>query len=110
MAVKQIIGWFFVALGVAIILYSLYNSFQIFNGLKNAPSIFVTQESIIKNPAESSILPEEIAIQFQQYLKNVMPPSNVNQLLNLISWSIFSWILIIGGSHIANLGIKLVSK
>lgn len=109
MAVKQIICWFFVALGVAIILYSLYNSFQIFNGLKNAPSIFVTQESI-KNPAESSILPEEIAIQFQQYLKNVMPSSNINQLLNLISWSIFSWILIIGGSHIASLGIKLLSK
>ncbi len=43
-----------------------------------------------------------------EQLSKIFPPGIILKLLNIISWSVFAWILIFGGGKIALLGIKML--
>ena len=115
---QKIIGLILLILGIAIIAYILWYSFNIFTAKISPPEIFkTTTESNDNIPAPSLNLQglgidlEKLAgEQIQKQIESVMPMNAVPRLLNLISWSILAGIFILGGSQIANMGINLIKK
>jgi len=114
---NKTIGWILFLLGLMIIFYSLYFSYNIFTAKKTAPEIFKIKEVSIQ-PAQSvkqtknqdiqAQMEKMISQQIGEQLKAMLPADFLPKLLNLISWSIFAGILILAGSHISSLGIKLI--
>ena len=103
---KKLLGWVLFFLGLIIIFYSLYSSYNIFLGNDSAPEIFTIQEQREKETV-NGVSPgmEEI---IQRQLKGMIPEGSATDLLNLISWSIFAGVLIFGGAKISGLGIRLI--
>ncbi len=110
-----IIGWLLLALGVAIIFYSIFSSYNVFTAKTAAPEIFSTSEEITvqKGNNDSGILGlSEIDIQkiLGNQLKGLLPDNAISKVLNLVVWGILAWILMIAGGKIAGIGIKLLKK
>ena len=111
MITNKIAGWLLLFLGVAIIFYSLYSSFNIFTAKTAVPEIFsipLSQE--IEKEIKSGDVQAQAEEMIKGQLKEMIPVDFLPGLFNLISWSILAGILIFGGSQIANLGIKLIRK
>jgi len=108
---NKISGWVFLILGVAIILYGLYSSFNIFTNRTPAPEIFpVNQEEQQKTTGTGQDLQAQTEEMIREQIKGIIPIDFLPRLFNLISWSLLAGVLIFGGSQIANLGIKLVKN
>ena len=112
---SKIIGWLLFSIGLLIIFYGLYSSFNIFTGRSSPPRIFVfVQEetsSLEKEPLTGKIDEKEIITEMiSEQIKSIVPLNFSEKLLNLISWSIFAGILFFGGGKIAGLGIKLIKE
>lgn len=105
--IKKILGITLIILGLAVIAYGLYTSFNIFSGKAAPPEIFKT------SPPTQGAGSQDIQGQLQdmvgEQLKGLLPVNSITTLLNLISWSIFAGLLIFGGVQIAGLGIKLLN-
>jgi len=111
MTVNKIVGWFLLALGVAIIFYSLYSSFNIFTAKAPFPEIFSLEQKggteKVSSQGDTQAQMEEM---IRGQLQEMIPVDFLPKLFNLISWSLLAGLLIFGGAQIANLGIKLVKK
>lgn len=106
---KRIIGFILLILGVLMIIWGIWNSYQIFSARSAVPEIFKLEES----PEKSTVpLGEKTEEQVQQIIKEqfegMMPPEFLPKLFNLISWSIFMFILFYAGGKLSSLGIKLL--
>ena len=108
----KIIGLLLLLLGVAIILYTIYNSYQIFTAKTAAPEIF-KQFAVKLNGNQNDTgldlggnldINKIIGSQVEQLL----PTGSVTDILNLVSWSILAGIMIFGGGQVGILGIKLL--
>ena len=104
--IKRILGLSLLFLGLIIIFYSLYSSFNIFTAKTSAPEIFKTE--IVPSQKNGEGLEAQVQQMIGEQLKGMLPANSIPQLLNLISWSIFAGILIFGGTQITTLGIKLI--
>jgi len=94
--IKKTLGILLLCLGLVVIFYGLYSSFNIFTGKTAPPGIFTFKE---KESQDAQV----------QILKEILPTESLPMFLNLISWSIFAGILVFGGAQIASLGIKLLN-
>ena len=110
-------GWILLIIGLAIIFWCLYSSFNIFTAKSSPPQIFKIEEkepltplTKEKTPVTQKELQEEMEKIIGEQLKGLLPAETLPKLLNLISWSIFAGILIFGGGKISSLGIKLIKK
>ena len=105
--IKKILALTLIIIGLAVIFYSLYASFNIFTGKVGAPEIFQTP------PVTKSVGSQDIQSQLQnmisEQLKGMLPLDSITTFLNLASWSIFAGILVFGGAQISGLGIKLLN-
>jgi len=105
--IKKILGLALIIIGLAVISYGLYASFNIFSGKTAAPAIFAAP------PAQKSVESQDVQAQVQnmisEQLKGMLPVNSITTLLNLMSWSVFAGLLIFGGTQIAGLGIKLLN-
>lgn len=120
MDLTKIFGWALLSIGLAVIIFSLYSSFNIFKGRSLPPEVFKIEikaevsngvkgtQKITNQSLEDIRAQMETALQEQ--LKGIIPADSIVKLLNLISWSIFATLLIFGGGQIAGLGIKLIKK
>ena len=126
MEFKKIFGWLLLFMGLAIMFYGIYASFNIFTAKNTAPEIFVSAtagEQILPQEnaeAKGISLPfigeiptrESAQIDMQEIMgeqmKSIMPANSLPLLFNLMAWSIFAGISIFGGAQIAGLGIKLL--
>ena len=105
----KILGLVLLMLGLVLIGWTLYNSYNIFTGRAEAPEIFSVPEE--ETPVEPEELPEELPEdlsedQLMQALfadKNILP-----ETANLLIWGFLAFILIFGGGQISGLGIKLM--
>lgn len=104
--IKTFLGLALLVLGLAIIFYSLYSSFNIFTGKTEPPQVFKMQES--SQAAQSDGLQEQFQQIIQDQLKGMLPLDSISTLLNMISWSILAGVLLFGGAQISGLGIKLL--
>lgn len=109
---KKLTGWVLLLAGVAIILWGLYSSYNIFTAKVLAPEIFESKKhsTVLEEDRTGGIDEQIIQEMIGEELKGIFPPDALSQLLNLVSWSIFAGILIFGGSQLAALGIKLIKK
>ncbi len=113
MVSTKVAGWLLLLLGLAIILYSLYSSWQIFTAKVPAPEVF--ELSSVKGSGAAGDLNLEILgldIQLKKVLdsqiQQMLPSDTVPKFLNLFSWSILAGILVFGGAQVSSLGIKLL--
>jgi hypothetical protein len=114
---KNFLGWLIFSGGLAIILFALYSSWNIFTAKKLPPEIFKFEEKRLeislpkgKSLTKESNFQQNLGKIVGEQLKNLLPMENLTKILNLFSWSILAGILIFGGSQIASLGIKLLKK
>lgn len=121
MNLEKITGFVLLIGGIVLILYSLYSSAQIFSGNRTAPEIFSFPQQPKSTPLESpsgkiapGVNPEILQQEFQSIvsdqLKTLLPPEVFPKTLNLFSWSMFAGLLMLGGSQIAGIGIKLLKQ
>lgn len=94
---ERILGFFFLFLGVGIIAFALFSSFQVFTGKTVPPQIF-------------SALEQQASNILQEQLKEFIPPNTVPKILNLSVWSLFLGLLMFGGGQISGIGVKLLKK
>lgn len=113
----KIFGWGLLILGLLIICWTLYSSYNIFTGKGAVPPLFKTETEQISAQipeGQFSASPGEIQEQagkiLGEQLKAILPAETLPKTLNLIVWSILAGILIFGGSQISSLGIKLLRK
>jgi len=112
---KKVFGWFLLIIGVLIIFWGIYSSFEIFTAKRPTPEIFKVpeaQEVSIKQEKTAKDLQAQMQQQMQQVIKEelgkMMPPGFLPKLFNLISWSIFIWILVFAGGKLSFIGIRLL--
>ena len=110
---KKIFGWTLLTIGVLIIIWGIWTSFQIFTAQKPVYEIFkvpTAQESFLEK--EKGGIGAEVQEQMQQVIKEqfkeMFPPEFLVKILNLSAWWIFMMILILGGGKLAVLGITLL--
>ncbi len=108
MKLTKILGLVLLILGLAMILYTTFYSYQIFTGAILAPELFeFATPEIDTNP---NIF--DLDAQFEKIigsrLQQMIPSGSIAKIFNLASWSILAGILIFAGSQIANLGVKFL--
>lgn len=113
----RIIGFLLIIIGIVIIFSSLFITYQIFWLKKPAPQIF--QTSSLETQQEKKPLPQNLDPQerlrlesqetIKQAFKEVMPEQKVNELLNLVAFSIFIFILVVISGQMIFSGLKLMS-
>ena len=113
MILNKIIGYILLVLGLIIVFFTLYQSYNIFNDKISAPIIFKTQITQQKSKANNQLnLQEQMQEQVQKVINSqiseLLPIDTLPKILNLFSWSILAGILIFGGGQIAIIGIKLI--
>lgn len=115
MKFSKITGWVLLAIGLVVIFWALYSSYNTFTGKAAIPEIFkiekeepaLSQEDKTE-PTSQEELQKEMEEMIEKQIKEMIPPEFLAKLLNLMSWSIFAGILIFGGGRIAGIGIRLL--
>lgn len=105
-AFNRIIGYVLLLAGLLLIILPLFQTYFIFTGKAQAPQIFQV-------PAQKSVQSSsgfDIQAQVQQAVTNALPIALLDNLLNLISWTILLFIFIFGGKQLAFIGIKLIKE
>ena len=126
---KKIAGWALFVLGLLIIFWGLYSSYNIFTAKKEVPKIFKIEKTAEKEEekneekeekAESpeTLSPEQAQERAQEEMKEIMeeeiksiiPSEFISKILNLMSWAVFAGILIFGGGRVSTIGIRLIKE
>lgn len=117
MVINKFFGIILLILGLLIIFWGLYSSYNIFKGNQVLPEVFRSNEidfGLEKDDSSKTINPQDIQKQMEEtmneQLSKIIPSGSMLKLLNLISWSLFAWILIMGGGKIAIIGVKLMTS
>ena len=112
---KKIFGSILILLGLAVVFWTIFETYNIFTAQKEPPQIFemVTQTTTKGEEAEKVKSPEEKMQILQQQMiveqfQKMFPAEFSVKLLNLISWSIGTMILFFGGGKISQIGINLI--
>ena len=101
---KKFSGLFLLFLGLVVIFYSLFSSYNVFTAKAAPPEVFKMEETV----SQKSGIEGQMQDLIQEQLKGMLPAGSLSTLLNLMSWSIFAGILIFAGVNISGLGIKLI--
>ncbi len=110
---EKIIGWILLAVGIAIIAWGIFYSFNIFTGKAEPPAIFkVVATNTTTSPKGGGLvdIQGQLGNIVSEQLKGILPLDFLPKLFNLICWSIFMWILVFSSGKIADIGIKLLKK
>ena len=114
MTSKIFFGWALLLIGVFVIFWVLYFSYNIFTTKTEVPEIFKMEEQAEKtelSDKDSSLSQEEIMKEMiGEQIKEIFPYAFLSTLFNLIAWSIFAGISIFAGVQISSLGIKLIKQ
>jgi len=109
MIINKIIGYVLLAIGLAMIIFALYQSYNIFTNKTSAPVIFKVSSS--QNNSQStaiSNLQTQIQNVVDQQISQTLSPEILPKIFNLVAWSFFAFILVFAGGTIASIGIKLI--
>lgn len=104
---NKIFGLALLGLGLLVIFYSLYSSFNIFTVKTQAPEVFKPTVAAVQKSGTGDVQ-AQLQQAISEQLKGFLPISSITNILNLAAWSIFAGILIFGGAQVATLGIKLL--
>lgn len=112
MNTNKVLGFILLGLGLLIIATSIVLSWQIFTGESPVPQLFSLPEKTENNSELSVTSLEDLSKQLpsllEGQLKELLPSETIPQMLNLAAWSMFAGILLLSGSLVAGIGVKLV--
>ena len=111
---KKIFGTILIILGLVVIFFTIFETFNIFTAKKEPPKIFEAVTQIISKE-EKPKTPEEKMQALQQQIiveqfEKMFPQETALKLLNLVAWSIGAFILFTGGGKISQIGINLIKS
>jgi hypothetical protein len=116
---KKIVGWLVIFFGLLIMFLSIYYSYLYFTAKAEFPTLFkqpeIQTESLqtppqTADPASLNIDMQSLTNQaMSQAVSGMIPPDAIAKLLNMAGWSVFSFFLIVAGSYLAGIGIKLLT-
>lgn len=111
--ISKIFGYILIIIGLTIMGWTLFQSYNIFTAKTSAPLVFKTQ--VVSQNSENNKtlnLQEQLQKQMEEAVKQqigqILPAGTITDILNLISWSILAGILIFGGGQIAGIGVKMI--
>lgn len=114
---KKTIGWSLIILGLLLIAWTLFSTFNIFTGKKSAPEIFKlsalsSEEKEIMKPANLSQeeLQKEMEKMIGDQIGEIIPQEVIYKIMNLISWSVFATVLFLGGGKLSTIGIAMIKN
>jgi len=112
-AFQKIFGWTLLFAGLAIIFWTLHSSYNIFYKNQPLPRVFRIQEENASGVVSSKTglgarLEERMKKVMAEQMKEIIPPGTLENLLNVIAWSVFAGILIFGGGQVSSLGIRMM--
>jgi len=100
---RIIFGIILIILGVLLILWGVWESYNIFNAKRDVPEIFkLGEETEPSNGQIENVINEQIS--------KIIPKGQIQKMLNLASWAMFMMILVVAGGKLASIGIKLLRK
>ena len=109
---NKIIGYTLLVAGLSLIVFTLYQSYNIFMENFSAPLLFKVQVPVSSsktNGIGSSQDPQkQLNEEMSKQLNRMIPADTLPKILNLLSWSILAGIFVFSGSQIASLGIKMI--
>ena len=115
MKAANLIGWALFLLGLGLIFYSLFTSWQIFTGRSELPPAFKVVSFSVEDQGQISLgiplLDEQLNKflgQSQDRLSQLLSLAGVNRVLDLLTWTFFAGFLLFAGNLLASLGIKLI--
>jgi len=100
---NKILGVILLIMGLALILLGLYNAYTIFQGKGVLPQVFKDYSIEPIDQAQN-----EMQVMIDSQLEKVIPAGSLLKLLNLVAWSIFTWIVFMAGYKIAMIGVRLM--
>lgn len=105
-------GWMIFLTGLAVIVWTLLFSYNIFTAKTAVPEIFkiTAEKASSQKGTGAQDIQAQLETMMSEQLKGILPVDSIPKLLNLIAWSIGAFILIFGGTQIAGLGIKLIKQ
>jgi len=111
MKMEKIFGWLLLIAGILIIVWGIFNSFNIFTAKQEPPAVFkLVEEKTLPQKEKTQDLQVQMEKMIGEQLKGMLPADFLPKFLNLISWSIFMGILVFAGGQISGIGIKLLKK
>lgn len=110
---KKIFGWIILIIGILIIVWGIWTSYQIFTGQIPVYEVFTAETSNDASLAKDKInlnLPMEQQMQeiIKDQIGQIFPQETLFKFFNLSAWWIFMMILMLGGGKLANIGINLL--
>jgi len=105
METSKIIGYLLLVAGLALMIFTLYQSYSIFTG-KTLPAQVFTKPVALQ--VDETASPLDVQKQMQNALIKIIPIDFINNTLNLGSWLLLMWIMIFGGGKIADIGVKMI--
>ncbi|MFH1967961.1 MAG: hypothetical protein ABIJ84_01080 [bacterium] len=106
--VNKIIGYILLVLGLALIFWTLFQSYNIFTDKTSAPLVFKTQTEQAVGSNNSFDLASQINQAVRGQLDQILPAATITKILNLVAWSLLSFILIIAGGTVSRIGVRLI--
>ncbi|OGZ71340.1 MAG: hypothetical protein A2904_02235 [Candidatus Staskawiczbacteria bacterium RIFCSPLOWO2_01_FULL_33_9] len=110
--INKIIGYALLVAGLLLIIFTLYQSYNIFMRNSPAPLMFKVQTSVAitktNNIGDLQDLQKQLKEEVSKQISQMIPTDTLPKILNLFSWSILAGILIFGGGQIAGLGVKML--
>jgi hypothetical protein len=106
----KISGWILFFTGFFVIVFALWQSYNIVFAKAPIPDFFQAPEAAKNIPATADGQDPQILLQkaVQDQLKGLLSADLITKSLNLFVWATLALILISGGSKISDLGIKLI--
>ena len=101
----KILGYVLLVAGLLLIILPLFQTYQIFTGNAMPPQVFKMPETKIPDKNTNQF---DVQQQMQNAMLNILPVELFNNVLNLSSWLMLMFILMLGGKLLAGIGIQLI--
>lgn len=106
MSINKIIGYILLLGGLVLIMWTLFQSYNIFWGKQTPPLVFTTKTTT--QGGAGSTVSQQINQAVQEQFNQMISPDTITKILNLAVWFMAASVFILTGSTLCSLGIKLV--
>lgn len=103
---NKILGYVLLVLGLVIIAWTGWQSYNIFFGKTSAPLVFKTP--LYSASSAGNDITSQVQNAVNQQLGQVVSPDSITKIFNLSSWMLLAWIFILAGGTISKIGVKLI--
>ena len=108
MAFSKTLGFLVLVLGLAIIIWSLYQVYGVYTQKITIPDFFKISESASLENKSNGGIEQQLQSVIKQQLSSFIPTNTISQSLNLGFFAVVIGLFIFGGSKIALIGVKLI--